>query len=361
MIGPITATRIFNGGRNYAVGDTGNLVQVFNATATYRVTKVNADQNGYIAAFVVTDGGSGYDSNDSIELPTSTGGTQPGIGDLFTYDLESVTPVSPICGGLIVNWTGSLGGEGSGYQVGDLLLVTNPALGGEQAVFVVLALDPFSPGGTGVALSGGVSFGTGYTVTNGVSTTALTGGGSGFQIDIAEVSPIVPCPQPAPPSPATYWNPGSSLSLLCEKNYPWTIPPKDRTPVQIRNSIPAPAANVLTELWAYTVPDGFWFAYDLLLFFAKVSGFEEGSGSIIFTLDVNTPTTGPALPVGRPLAKFTTNVGELSEPVQVAPVQLFQGDIIRAKVNITDPTLGVGLPNIITAALEGWLFPHSRL
>ncbi len=160
--------------------------------------------------------------------------------------------------------------------------------------------------------------------------------------------------------PPTYWNPGSSESLLCEKYYPWSVPPKDRIPVLVKNTVPAPAANMLTELWSYEVPDGFWFVYDHLLFFATVAGYIQGSGSLIFTLDVNTPTVGPALPVGRPLAQFTTNVGELGEMVQVAPVQLYQGDILRAKVNIVDNTLGVGLPNVIHAAVEGWLFPHSR-
>ena len=189
--------------------------------------------------------------------------------------------------------------------------------------------------------------------------TSATNDCAGFYLIDGSAGP--PPPPPVPPSPPTYWNPGSSESLLCEKNYPWSVPPKDRIPVQAKNSVPAPAVNTPTELWSYTVPDGFWFVYDHLMFEADVAGFVQGSGGLIFTLDVNTPTGTAALPVARPLAKFTTNVGDLTEMVQVAPVQLYQGDTLRAKVNITDNTLGVGLPNVIHAAVEGWLFPHSRL
>ncbi len=167
-------------------------------------------------------------------------------------------------------------------------------------------------------------------------------------------------PPPTPPSPGTYWNPGTSVSLLCERNYPWTIPPTDRIPVSLRGSIPAPVANVTTQLFEYQVPDGFWFVYDRIMLFATVTGYIDGAGSIIWILDCNVPTTGNPLPVGRPIAQFTTSAGELSEPVAVAPTQLYQGDTLRAKVRVADGTLGVGLPNVIHAFVEGWLFPHSR-
>ncbi len=171
---------------------------------------------------------------------------------------------------------------------------------------------------------------------------------------------ITIAPPPTPPSPTTFWNPGTSVSLLCERNYPWSIPPTDRIPVSLRGSIPAPAANVTTELWEYPVPDGFWFVYDRIMFFATVTGYIDGAGSIIWILDANVPIGNP-LPVGRPIAQFTASAGELAEPVAVAPTQLYQGDTLRAKVVVTDGTLGVGLPNVIHAIVEGWLFPHSRL
>lgn len=156
-----------------------------------------------------------------------------------------------------------------------------------------------------------------------------------------------------------YWNPGSSESLLCEKNYPWVIPPGDEKPVRITASIPAPAVNVETELFAYQVPDGFWFVFDRIVFAANIAGYIEGKGGLFFILDVNRPI-GFATPLGRPIAKFTTQVGDLAEPFEVAPVQLYQGDELRAKVLVVDPTFGVGLPNTVNVIVEGWLFPHSR-
>jgi hypothetical protein len=168
-----------------------------------------------------------------------------------------------------------------------------------------------------------------------------------------------PPPVPTPPTPTDYWNPGSAETLLCERNYPWIVPPKDAKPMRLANSIPAPAANVVTELWNFQVPDGFWFVFDRLCFQATVAGYVDGSGSLFFILDVNSPVGNP-LPVARPIAKFTRQVGELSEPEQVGPVQLYQGDTLRAKVLSVDGTLGVGLPNVIHAIAEGWIFPHSR-
>lgn len=156
-----------------------------------------------------------------------------------------------------------------------------------------------------------------------------------------------------------YWNPGTSESLLCERNYPWIIPPALTIPVRLSGSLPAPAVNITTLLFEYTVPDGFWFVFDRLTFIATVAGYVDGKGSLFFVLDVNREI-GVLNPLYRPIAKFTTQVGDLTEPVPVAPVQLYQGDTLRAKVLVVDPTLGVGLPNVVHGIVEGWLFPHSR-
>jgi hypothetical protein len=169
-----------------------------------------------------------------------------------------------------------------------------------------------------------------------------------------------PPPPPIPaPTPVDYWNPGSAETLLCERNYPWIVPPKDAKPERLAASIPAPVANVVTELWNFQVPDGFWFVFDRLAFLATVAGYVDGSGSLFFILDVNSPIGNPS-PMARPIAKFTRQVGELSEPQQVGPVQLYQGDTLRAKVLSVDGTLGVGLPNVIHGIVEGWIFPQSR-
>ncbi len=117
--------------------------------------------------------------------------------------------------------------------------------------------------------------------------------------------------------------------------------------------------NVDTLIWEFTVPEGFWFVFDRLVFLAIVAGFTDGSGGLFMVLDVNSPI-GIPLATARPIAKFTAQVGDLSEPMPFAPVQLYAGDTLRAKVLIVDPLFGVGLPNIIHSIVEGWLFPHSR-
>jgi Putative Ig domain len=162
------------------------------------------------------------------------------------------------------------------------------------------------------------------------------------------------------PSPRPYWNPGASQSLLCEKDYPWVIPPAAARPVFLDKTIPAPAAAAgVTLLLEYEVPDGYYLIVHAAMFNARVSGFIDGAGSILWTVDTNAPING-ALLNARPVGQFTASLGDLAEPQSIGPIMFNAGDTVRAKVLITDNTLGVGLPNTITASLVGWIFPLSR-
>lgn len=158
--------------------------------------------------------------------------------------------------------------------------------------------------------------------------------------------------------PREFFN-GSSEQLLCDVGYPWIDPPTQRIPKSIRASIVAPAVGALTVIWEYTVPDGFYLVIDRDMHAYNGTGFTEGSGGIIWGLDVNRPLAAD-MATGRPISQFISTGGGLERPWPVPPI-LFRGaDTLRYKVIITDPTVGVGAPNMIHAAVGGWLYPMAR-
>ncbi|HEX3161134.1 MAG TPA: hypothetical protein VHQ92_01025 [Pseudolabrys sp.] len=82
-LGPATGSHL---GSGYAVGDTG-IINAGNLNATYIVDAVSG---GAISGFHLTYIGSGYVPADNV--PTATGGSQPGSGTGFQIRILSVTP-----------------------------------------------------------------------------------------------------------------------------------------------------------------------------------------------------------------------------------------------------------------------------
>lgn len=158
--------------------------------------------------------------------------------------------------------------------------------------------------------------------------------------------------------PPAFFN-GASQQILCDKDQPWNVAPENRDSRYLKGSIPAPALGVLTEIFQYLVPEGFTLVINGDMHAYSGSGFVEGSGGIIWGIDVNEPI-GNTLPSGRPIAQWIASAGNLGRVVDVPPVQFRGGDLLRYKVIITDPMVGTGLPNMIHAALVGWLYPEVR-
>lgn len=158
--------------------------------------------------------------------------------------------------------------------------------------------------------------------------------------------------------PRAYFN-GSSHQLLCDQDQPWNVAPQNRVSRYLKGSIPAPALGVLTQIFEYLVPEGQTLVINGDMHSYSGSGFTEGSGGIIWGIDVNEPI-GNTLVTGRPIAQWIASGGDLQRVVDVPPVQIRGGDTIRYKVILTDPMVGVGLPNMIHAALVGWLYPNAR-
>lgn len=122
--GPILSSTLDAGGSGYAVNDTGTVTGGIN-DATYIVTSVNqsgdgsgyavndtgiisaggsdatyivltVDGSGGVTAARLTAAGSGYVTANNV--PTVTGGAQPGAGANLTFNLVAATPGGPITG-----------------------------------------------------------------------------------------------------------------------------------------------------------------------------------------------------------------------------------------------------------------------
>jgi hypothetical protein len=82
--GPITASEISQAGTGYAIGDTGT-VTTGNGDATYIVNTVG--MVGNVQTYTLTAAGTGY--SNGANIPTATGGGQPGAGVGFTLDIAT--------------------------------------------------------------------------------------------------------------------------------------------------------------------------------------------------------------------------------------------------------------------------------
>ena len=117
---------------------------------------------------------------------------------------------------------------------------------------------------------------------------------------------------------------------------PSLSPSRNAIDIYVSGSVAAPAPTVLTVLLAYQVPSGHQFALTGVMwkFEGPAGGFVQGSGDIIWTLDVNNPLTPSALAIaGRYIQGFGSELAEIgsyekpwwfSRPRVFAPSDLIQ-------------------------------------
>jgi len=118
--------------------------------------------------------------------------------------------------------------------------------------------------------------------------------------------------------------------------------------------------SAAAEVVNYTVPEGHFLALTHVANFFDGAGFIQGSGNIIWRLDVNQPvgvtaTTGHAV---RGWDSVQAQHGSISEPWPVTGALIFKSlDVIRWKVR-TVAVVGVGVPNYFTCMLQGFIAPE---
>jgi hypothetical protein len=152
-------------------------------------------------------------------------------------------------------------------------------------------------------------------------------------------------------------------SALQDNSWPywWAVPRANSQYVQRVGSIPTPDPGVITEICKVQVPIGFVFVLRAIRqSFACPDGgaspWVEGSGDILWTVDVDNPVGSIALSgYGLPdMVNMADARGSLIAPWPVEGYTVFQPyQVIRYKV-VTTAVIPVGVPNYVTCGLFGW-------
>lgn len=151
--------------------------------------------------------------------------------------------------------------------------------------------------------------------------------------------------------------------------YEWFAPPPGSQHVRAEGNIAAPVNGVLTLVLAYQVPNGQNFCLTHVLLNASVgNAWVPADGSVIFSIDINTPGGGNAQ--GIPFAYFNdveVPLGSFANgpwPVIATEQAIFAGlETIRVKVLTPAVPSGggspitPGAPNFFHAMLIGYTWP----
>lgn len=145
--------------------------------------------------------------------------------------------------------------------------------------------------------------------------------------------------------------------------YDWIFPSKDAIRVTGSDrgiqSIPSPLPGVPTPVVTYTVPTGFRFIFCGILRWTNATGFIQGSGNVLWTLDINLGSyiaQGLAL---TPISMGSPDSGEWQLGYPKSAPQVFKSlEVLRDQVT-TDPggSVASGAPNYFVGGFFGWLEP----
>lgn len=146
--------------------------------------------------------------------------------------------------------------------------------------------------------------------------------------------------------------------------YPWTYMPQDGRPYSRRGSVAAPAFTIANQVTIaeMEIPNGYMGVLTWIYAFYAGSGFVNGSGDVVFTVDVNTPLgTSPFQGYGLPdYSAFTMALGSANNPWPLpGGWVLNEGDVVRVKA-YTVGTVGTGAPNYVHGGLLGWTWPSQK-
>lgn len=145
--------------------------------------------------------------------------------------------------------------------------------------------------------------------------------------------------------------------------YRWAFAPpnsKGRTP---SGSVVVPVIGATAEILSFTIPTNFNFIlYELIV--VNGPGFSVVPGDILYTVDVDTPTTGTPPLTASPLTDlyqvpFNRGTYQPWGPFKLPKAEtITSGQTLRAKGK--NVSAGAGAPNQLVAMFLGWLVPAAR-
>jgi hypothetical protein len=144
--------------------------------------------------------------------------------------------------------------------------------------------------------------------------------------------------------------------------YPWSYPPPNAKNAQPFGSIPAPQNGVQAQVLAYTVPTGMRFYLIGIIQQFAGTGFVQGSGSALWTLDKDTPISSGTQPIQSSSVAFFQSqpftLGSFDHGAfTLGMPEIFEATtVIRSKVTTT-ASITPGAPNLFTTILIGYTVP----
>src|SRR5208337_1778726 len=154
-------------------------------------------------------------------------------------------------------------------------------------------------------------------------------------------------------------NEGNSLANPYNGQFPWVTPPQSATQISRRNTIAAPAYAAQAQIVSFQVPQAMEAVITHVICKYDGSGFLQGSGSVVWSIDINRPLGAAQQGYNPPdFGSIITQLGDfLIFPFPIpGGIRLYERDTIRFKVTTAAP-VGIGAPNYITAMLLGWYYP----
>jgi hypothetical protein len=140
-------------------------------------------------------------------------------------------------------------------------------------------------------------------------------------------------------------------------------PPENALPFEQAGYVQMPAyLAAAVEVCAYTVPQGHHAVFKW--FVTRYDGqaqFVQGSGDIVWSIDVNRPVGG-ALLSGYTLADYSNILnerGDNGQPWALSPpgLRFKENDTLRIKVR-TVQNVSTGVAGFSTGILMGWIWPR---
>lgn len=147
--------------------------------------------------------------------------------------------------------------------------------------------------------------------------------------------------------------------------YPWVHMPENGRPFNRVGSVVAPAFGDVNQVAVtgvqYEVPAGYVGVLRGLFWQYVGTGFVNGSGNVVVTVDVNTPLgTTPATAFNLPdYSNMVVAIGDANYPWPVdGGWFLREGDMVRMKA-YTVATVGTGAGNYVLGGVQGWVWPSA--
>ncbi len=153
----------------------------------------------------------------------------------------------------------------------------------------------------------------------------------------------------------------NSARVPDEWPFPWLQQAADGRQFNQQGSQPAPVFGTQLTIVEYEIPEGFNACIHSIMRAFIGGGFVEGSGSILWTLDVNRELG--ALPIiGYDVPSYAFNTFSMGNPIQgpwklPGPICIESGIIRLKATSVSD--IGTGVPNYMVGALLGWIYPSG--